>query len=132
MFATLVVMKNDKKRLLMSCKHARCRPSKATSTRPRQHYQHTGCQARISFTKLSSGLLKCMEIQDEHNHPLSSLEFAQRNVKLSNEEEEIVKLWSDANVKPGKMQRLLDDKFEKYVPLQKLRNIANKLKVNFN
>ena len=110
MFASLRVKKNDKSRLEMACKHARYRPSQASGERKHQHFQYTGCQAKIKFTKLLNGCLKCILVEDEHNHPLTEDDFNYYNVSLSVQEKETLKLLNTANVKTGKIQRTLEKK----------------------
>ena len=67
---------------------------------------------------------------EEHNHELRKEVFDSQNTSLSENEEGTLNLLSEGASKIGKIQRLMEKRFGKFLSTQKLRNLMNKLQVN--
>ena len=114
---------NNKTSLVYHCNHGgRVRGSKSKGERPKQHYNNLGCKAMISFYKSKKdGSLTCKAVNNEHNHEVSAKVFNFENSTLN---------LKSGNCKPSQIKRVLNEKFQKDLTLQNLKNVLRNISDN--
>ena len=107
------------------------REHKSKGERPKQHYNHLACKAFVSFYKsLKDGTLKCTKVNNEHNHEVSEKIYNLENAKLDEVEIDLCINLKNGNCKPSQIKRVLKEKFNKDLTIQKkflLMNLKTRL-----
>ena len=126
-FVDFVVETNNQKSLRFVCKHGARQRARSKGQRPKQHQNFLDCKAAISFYKsLKNGTIKCTKIYNEHNHPVSEQIYKSKNVALTEEEIVMSSNLRSGNCKPSQIKRILLEKFNKQISIQKLKNVLAK------
>ena len=122
---------NNKTCLRYFCKHGgRVKDKKGTGERIKQHNNHMGCTALISFYKSQkNGSLTCTKVASEHNHAVSENIYNQANVQLDEEELTLCANLKSGNCQPSQIKRVLLNKYRKDITIQKLKNVTKGLAV---
>ena len=129
-FCEFIVGTNNAKSLYFVCTHSRHRKSTSKGSRPGQHFNFLGCQAKIFFYKSQrpgDESLKVTQLDLEHSHPISEEIYNQKNTILTDEQKEMIKNLVSANASAKQVKRVLMNKAKKRVTLQKVRNIIRKV-----
>ena len=116
---------NNKRQIILHCRHGYKRASESTGTRTKLRYNYLGCNAKISCYKPSgSNRAKITAVNLEHNHEVSKAAF--QSVELTEKEKEVVVDLHEGNCKVSQICRVLKN-FDKKLSLEKLRNMIRKL-----
>ena len=126
-FVDLKVETNNKNYLKFICKHgARLRP-RSTGERPNQHQNFLGCKASVTFSKsLKDNSIKCTKIVDEHTHAVNEKIYKHDKVSLTEEEIVLSANLKNGKCKPSQIRRILLEKYNKEISIQKLKNVLAK------
>ena len=90
-----------------------------------------GSEASISFYKSGKDeSITCTKLNNEHTHPLSEAIYKHDNLKLTKDEMDLCANLNSGNCKPSQIKRVLYEKFNKEITIQKLKNIVKKLPVD--
>ena len=104
-FTNFVVQTNNKRSMLLVCKHSVHRDSKSTGKRETLRYNFLGCTAKIRLYKCQKeddvGTLKVTAVDLNHNHSTSKEIFEIENVNFTAEEKELIATIKAANAKPS-------------------------------
>ena len=107
------------------------RSSESKGMRQKQHYNFTGCKARIRMYKIQKdeqkGKVKTTNVDLEHNHPISKDLYESENIHYSTEERDLIGTLHAANAKPSQIKRVLLDRCKKKVTIQSLKNLFSKI-----
>lgn len=126
-YQPLFIETNNKKQVRLLCRHGKYRASSSKGDRVKQRYNYLGCTAKITCYKpANSSTIKVTSVNLEHNHEIS--ESAYNQVKLEEEEKEVIVDLHEANCKPSEISRVVKNKFEKKLSTQKIRNLLQKIK----
>ena len=107
-FTNFVVVSNNKKTLLYSCRRAIERKSCSSGQRPNQHYNFVGCAAQIRMYKAKNGSVKVTQLDLEHtNHVVDETTHRFNNDSLDEEESDLVRTIKDANTKTSQIKQML-------------------------
>lgn len=127
-FTNFVVVSNNKKSLIYSCRHAIERKSSSSGQRPNQHYNFVGCAARIRMYKAKNGSVKVTQLDLEHtNHVVDETTHRFNNDSLDEEESDLVRTLKDANTKTSQIKRMLCSRANKRMSTQRVKNLITKL-----
>ena len=130
-FTELVIRTNNKKAMVVKCKHGVHRKSESKDLRPNQHFNFVGCNAQVNFYKSQvpgAVSLKVTNVNLDHNdHELSEDLYNRTKVKLTEEDEDLVKILVAAKSKPSRIQKVLLSKSNKRIGLKKLKNLVAKI-----
>ena len=118
----LTIATNNKKIIVIMCKHGRKRKHEGTGKRPKQHSAYLGCNAAVNVYKDKDGL-KVTKAELRHNHALTP-----NPPTIEERDEEMILTLADASARPSQIKRVLKEKNKKVVSTQKIRNLINKLK----
>ena len=126
-FTYFTVTTNNKKSLILKCKHGRKRNYDGIGKRPNQTYNFIGCSASVNFYKSQkNGSLKITQSCLDHNH-----DCWQRVHDLNNEfdksDEEFVLTLNSATARPSQIKRVLKEQRGKNFSTKKIRNLIQKL-----
>ena len=126
-FVNFVVDTNNKKSLRFVCKHGTRQRVRGTGNRPNQHQNFLDCKASISFFKSQKlNNLKCTKIENQLDHPVSKQIYKYGNAVLTEEEILMSSNLKNGNSKPSQIKRILLEKFNKQITIQKLKNALAK------
>ena len=130
-FTNFVVAPNNKRSMVLVCKHGVHRDSKSKGKRENQRYNYLGCTAKIRIYKSQKGegegTLKVTAVDLGHNHATSKEIFEMENVNFTEEEKELIGTLKAANAKPSQIKRVLLERSEKKVTIQRLKNLVKKM-----
>ena len=131
-FADFRVDTNNKYSLRFFCKHGgRKKDKTGTGARKKQHYNHMDCKASISLYKSQKdGSITCTKINSEHTHPVSKAIFDHNNVELTQTELDLCANLKNGNCKPSQIKKVLLEKFNKDITIQKLKNVMKNIPAN--
>ena len=122
------VATNNAKALKYCCKYGTRLRRRGKGEREGQHYNALQCQATITFYKSQKdGSLKCTKLDNVHSHPVSEKIYNDENVVLEEEELNLCANLRAGNCKPNQIKRVLLEKFNKKITIQKLKNTLAKL-----
>ena len=126
-FVDMKIETNNKKYLKFVCKHGARLRARSTGNRPNQHQNFLGCKASISFFKSQKdNTLKCTKIDNEHNHAVSEKLYKHDKTALTEEEIALSTNLKNGNCKPSQIRRILLQKYQKEISIQKLKNVLAK------
>ena len=130
-FTELRIRSNHKKAMVVTCKHGIFRKTTSKDIRPHTRFNFVGCKAKINFYKSQvpgSTSLKVTQVNLEHNdHEVNKDVYNRANINISEEEEDLIKILADAKTKPSRIQKILLEKSNKRVTIQKLKNLVAKI-----
>lgn len=130
-FTNFVVETNNKRSLVFYCKHSVHRDSRSKGKREHLQYNYSGCSARIRMYKSQKpgdgGKLKVTLVDVKHNHSTSKEIYDSQNINITKEEEELILTLKAANAKPSQIKKVLFEKSQKRVTIQKLKNLVKKI-----
>ena len=126
-FVDFVIATNNEKSLRVVCKHGCPQRKRSTGIRVHQHYNAQNCKAVINFYKTSKGLLKCTVLDNVHNHPVSEALYKHEHVVLNEEDLDLCVSLRSGNCKPSQLKRVMLEKFNKNITIQKLKNMMSKI-----
>ena len=133
-FTEYIVETNSSRCLVFSCKHSMYRESKSTGKRVQQHYNYLACGARIRMYKSQkadeTGKVKITKVELAHNHPVTREIYENQHITLTDTEKELISTLKAANAKDSQIKRILLEKSQKKVTIQKLKNLLMKLNPN--
>ena len=121
-----VVNTNNQKSLRFICKHGCPQRKRSKGERVQQHYNALNCEAFINFYKTKKDGIKCTQINNIHNHPVSKEIYNREHVELNEEEVALCATLKSGNCKPSQIRKVMVEKFNKKLTIQKLKNILRK------
>jgi hypothetical protein len=130
-FTEFKVRSNHNKAMVVKFKHGVHRKSTSKDLRPNTHFNFVGCNAQINFYKSQvpgATSLKVTKVNLEHNdHKVNEEVYNQTNVKITEEDEDLIRILADAKTKPSKIQKVLLSKNNKRVTIKNLKNLVAKI-----
>ena len=76
LYEPLVITTNNKKQVIVQCRHGYTRKSTSTGKRSKLHYNYIGCTARITCYKpASKTCVNVTAVNLQHNHEISKAAF---------------------------------------------------------
>ena len=130
-FTNLVVQSNNKRAMLLVCKHSVHRDSKSKGKREILSYNYLGCPVKIRMYKSQKGdeigVVKVTAVDLSHNHSTSKEIFEAENVNFTEDEKELIGTLKAANAKPSQIKRVLLERSKKNVTIQSLKNLVRKI-----
>ena len=130
-FTNFVVETNNKRSLVFYCKHSVHCDSRSKGKREHLQFNYSGCSARIRMYKSQKpgdgGKLKVTLVDVKHNHSTSKEIYDSQNINIAKEEEELILTLKAANAKPSQIKKVLFEKSQKRVTIQKLKNLEKKI-----
>ena len=130
-FTEFRIRSNHKRAMVVKCKHGVHRVTTSKDLRPHTHFNYIGCKAQINFYKSQkpgATSLKVTKVNLEHNdHEINEDVYNHKNVKITEEDEELIKLLANAKTKPSRIQKVLLSKNKKRVTIKKLKNVVAKI-----
>ena len=118
----LTITTNNKKSMIIMCKHGRKRKHECTGKRPKQHSAFLGCDVAVTIYKSKRGL-NVTKVELQHNHALIP-----PAPTIDTTDQEMIMTLADASARPSQIKRVLQEKNKKIVSTQKIRNLLNKVK----
>ena len=89
------------------------------------------CEASISlYNSQKDSSITCTKINNEHTHPVSQAIFDHDNVELTQTELDLCANLKNGNCKPSQIKKVLLEKFNKDITIQKLKNAMKKIPDN--
>ena len=127
-FTNFVVETNNKRSLVLYCKHSVNRDSKSKGKRIHLHYNYNGCAARIRMYKSQKadelGNLKVTAVEMDHNHIISKDIYESENIQFTSEERDLVAKLNAGNCQTSQIRRVLLEKSQKNITIQRLKNLV--------
>ena len=120
-YSNMIVGTNNKRGLVFICSCFRHRKSQSKGIRVNNHYNYTGCLAKIRFSKLKDGRLKLTRLNINHNHKVSKYTHDKKNQMISEEEAEFLQVFKKVNIKPSVIKEVIKLKFKKDFPTRKIQ-----------
>ena len=135
-FTNFVVETNNKRSVVLVCKHGVQRNSKSRGQRANQRYNYLGCEAKVRIYKTQkgdeAGTLNVTSVNLDHNHDTSKQIFESEHVNFTDEEKELIITLKAANTKPSQITKVLWERSKKRVTIQKLKNLIRKISPHSN
>ena len=130
-FTNFVVESNNKRSMVLVCKHSVHRDSKSKGKREILSYNYLGCPAKIRMYKSQKGeevgSVKVTAVDLEHNHSTSKEIFESENVNFTEDEKDLITTLKAVNAKPSQIKAVLLERSKKNVTIQRLKNLVRKM-----
>ena len=130
-FTNYVVESNNKRSMVLVCKHSVHRDSKSKSKREILSYNYLGCPAKIRMYKSQKGeevgSVRVTAVDLEHNHSTSKEIFESENVNFTEDEKDLITTLKAVNAKPSQIKAVILDRSKKNVTIQRLKNLVRKM-----
>ena len=127
-YTNFTVTTNNKKSLLVKCKHGRKRNYEGSGKRPKQRYNFIGCNAMINMYKSQKdGRLKVTKSDLIHNHPCTKTNYDAKNTEIDQSDQELILTLNSATARPSQIKRVLKQQTGKTLSTKKIQNLIRKL-----